>query len=115
MEAPDAWIVRLAAMGFLADMRAHRAEILGEAHMILVADLLVAEEHDHVLGERALELGEFEVGQRPREIDIADLRADLWAAARDRDGLVPLASIKPVHVRSSRQRRRTRDFIDTKS
>ena len=47
--------------------------------MVVEADLLVAEEQHQVPGERAAELGQLLVAERPGEVDAADLGADMGA------------------------------------
>ena len=102
MEAPHPVVFRRLAVGLHPDMPADGAEIFGESGVVVEADLLVAEEQHQVFGKGAAELGELLPFQRPGEIDIADLGADMGAVGDDLDGPVgrgvPAASMA-VHFR----------------
>jgi hypothetical protein len=52
------------------------SEQTAEGEMLVLRQMLVAEENDEVLGERAVELVEGAVAEWPRQVDAADLGAD---------------------------------------
>ena len=84
MEAPHAVVVRRLAVGPDADMVADGAEVFRQPRMVLEADLLVAEEQHQVFREGAAELAQRFRVERPGQVDIADLGADMGARRRDR-------------------------------
>src|SRR4029078_11831139 len=56
--------------------------------MLLRRHRLVAEEDEEVFGQRAVELIQLAVGERPAQIDASDLRADHGRKLIDDQGLV---------------------------
>ena len=64
------------------------AEQPAEGEMLLRRDVLIAEEDDEVLRQRAVELVHRPVGQRAGEVDAADFRADDRREPVDADRLV---------------------------
>ena len=64
------------------------AEQPAEGEVLVGRDVLVAEEDDEVLGERAVDLVQLAVRQRLGEIDAGDLRADDRRQLVDGDRLV---------------------------
>ena len=56
VEFIDIWIVSLLADRLGADVFPERPEILPEAHVVFVADLLVTEKYDEVLREGVVKL-----------------------------------------------------------
>src|SRR5580704_10242059 len=78
---------RLADRRF-SDMRAERPKITAQPDLIFKADLLFAEEYDLVLDKRAVQLLDLFVRQRLRQIDIADLRADMRRDGLNRNGFI---------------------------
>ena len=79
VELADGRIVGSLADRRLADMLAERTEIAGEADLILEADLLIAEEDHQIAREGIVQLLDLLVGERPGEIDLSDLGADMRA------------------------------------
>jgi hypothetical protein len=84
-----------------------RAEPAGEAHVLRVGELLVAEEHDEVVVQRLLDRGHGGriVGCR-REVDAAQLGADGRGEGHDLDG-AHAHGLLLVRVAASRARRKT--------
>ena len=60
-----------------ADMLVQLAEELAEPFQILRRDLLIAEEQDEMFGDRVVDFLHFEVAERPGEVELGDLRADI--------------------------------------
>ena len=81
-------IVRALADRRGADMLAERAEIAGDADLILETDLLVAEENHLETGEGIVQFFHLLVAQRCGEIDPADLGADMRTGRRCRNRLI---------------------------
>ena len=73
------WIVGRLADGRLADVLAERAEIAGNADLVLEADLLVTEEDDLIACERVVQLLDLLVGERLGQVDCPDLGTDMRA------------------------------------
>jgi hypothetical protein len=74
------------------------AEQPAEGHVLVGRDVLVAEEDDGILGERAMQLVLLAVRQRLGEIDAGDLRADDRRQLVDGDGLVGRSFIGDVPI-----------------
>ena len=68
-------------------MHVQRAEAAAEILLLLVVDLLVAEEDHQVLHQRVVDLLELLVAQRPRQVHAGDLRADGGRELAHADGL----------------------------
>ena len=73
-------------------MEVQFAEAAAEIEVLVLADVLVAEEDHQVLRQRAVDLLEGLVAQRLREIDAADLRADDRRQLVDGDRVVGAGS-----------------------
>jgi hypothetical protein len=56
------------------------SEQAAEGEMLILRQMLVAEEDDEVLGERAVELVEGAVAERPRQVDAARRRRSASAS-----------------------------------
>ena len=56
-----------------------RAEVAGEVEMALVAEGLVGEDQHGVLREGGLDGGDIVGGERPAEVDVADLGGEARA------------------------------------
>ena len=69
-------------------MAAERAKIASKTNLIVEIDLLVAEEDHLVLDERLVKLLHLLVRQRPGQVDIADLRADMRRQRLNGDGFI---------------------------
>ena len=88
MELSHVLIVgRLADRG-LSDMAAERAKITSKTNLIVEIDLLVAEEDHLVLDERLVKLLHLLVWQRPGQVNIANLRADMRRQRLNGDGFI---------------------------
>ena len=74
-------------------MNVRLAEIAHQALVGLEIDLLVAEEDDAVSNNGVMHLLNLSIGERPGEIDIADLGADMRRAGRDGNGVVAHGSV----------------------
>ena len=79
---------RMARLVRRGGMDVQLAEAATEVEVLLVADVLVAEEDHQVLRQRAMDFLERLVAERLREIDAADLRADDRRQLVDRDRVV---------------------------
>ena len=55
--------------------RRQRPEALGEAHLLLLVEVLIAQQDHEVLVPRVADAGEYSVVDRPRGIHAADLGA----------------------------------------
>jgi hypothetical protein len=64
------------------------AEQAAKAEVLIFRQMLVAEEDDEVLGERAVELVEGAVAERPRQVDSANLGANDRGQLVDRDRVI---------------------------
>jgi hypothetical protein len=64
------------------------AEMTGQSHVLRQVDRLVAKEDHAEFRERVMQLLDLAVRERPGEIDVADLRADMGRERVDADGLV---------------------------
>jgi hypothetical protein len=74
------------------------AEQAAERQMLLGRNLLVAEENDEVLGLRAMNFVLLTVGERPRQINPADLGADDRRQLVYRNRLVGPALVGPMPI-----------------
>ena len=77
------------------------AELAAEFQVLLLRDVLVAEEDHEVFGERAMDLVHGAVRQRAREINAGNLGADDRRQFLDADGLVRLGLAGDVPVARS--------------
>ena len=73
-------------------------EQAAEGHVLVEVDVLVAEEDDAILGQRAMDLVLLAVAQRLAEIDAGDLGADDRRQLVDGDGLVGRAVVAVVTI-----------------
>ena len=75
-----------------------RAEVAGEVEMALVAESLVGEDQHGVLGERSLDRGDIIGGERPTEVDVADLGGERGCDGMDGDGqrLLPILCLPVI-------------------
>src|SRR5436309_14831002 len=71
------------------------AEQTAERLMLIMRQVLVAEENDKVFHQRAVHLLELLIAERAGQIDPADLCADMWRQLFDFDGLIPHPSSSP--------------------
>ena len=71
-----------------AGVLTERAEISREADLVFKRDVLIAKENNLILRERRAQLLSLRGGERLREIDVADLSADVGRCGRDGDRVV---------------------------
>src|SRR6266481_5355850 len=79
---------RLRCSAFATDMDVRFAEIAHQAFVRFEIDLLIAEENHAVRDNRIVHFVDLTIGQRPRQIDIADFGPDMRRKGRDCDGVV---------------------------
>src|SRR5690242_13559619 len=82
------------------------AEQAAERLVLVMGEVLAAEEHDHIFHQRVVHLLELLIAERARQIDPADLGPDMRRQLPDLDRLVRHRVVLPPYTLSLRARRR---------